>query len=225
MYDPPNRPKCGIFTSMASWITACAALLAALLAVLVLLVAVTMQRALQRRFAVVESWVEAYRVEQWRQQADRVCAWPVSERETFEKIITRGVVGAAVRNGSASPVYQMELVYHDPDAAWTAIKRIPMVPPTDAPEVYAGFDEDKTEGVPNPERVNADGTIRLAASADMHLELRFTDGQGRRWIRDHRGVLTMRPAEAAESPSAAAAARDAALGVADSAGAMGQAVA
>jgi hypothetical protein len=191
MYDPPKRPECGIFTSMASWITACAALVAALLAVLVLLVALTMHRALMRRFAVVESWVEAYRLEQWRQQADRVSAWPVSERETFEKIITRGVVGAAVRNGSATPVYQLELVYHDPDAAWTAVKRIAMVPPTDAPEVYAGFDEDKTEGEPKPDRVNADGTIRLAASADMHLEMRFTDGQGRRWVRDRLGVLTM----------------------------------
>jgi hypothetical protein len=181
---------------MASWIIACAASLVAVLAALMVLVALTMHGAQKRRFAVVESWVEAYRLEQWRAQADRVCAWPVSERATFEKIITRGVVGAAVRNGSASPVYQVELVYHDPDAAWTAVKRITILPPADSPEVYAGFDEDTTEGDPSPERVNADGTIRLAASADMHLEVRFTDGQGRRWVRDRQGVLTLGSAEA-----------------------------
>jgi hypothetical protein len=174
---------------MAAWLTAFAALLAALVAVLVLLVVRTMQQTLMRRFRVVEEWYFAYRDERWRAQADLVSAWPVSERETFEKIITRGVVGAAVRNGSASPVYELELVYRDPDAAWTAVKRIPMVPPGDTAEVYAGFDEDKTDGDPQPERINADGTIRLAASAQMRLELRFTDQQGRRWIRDERGVL------------------------------------
>jgi hypothetical protein len=100
-------------------------------------------------------------------------------------------VGAAVRNGSASPVYELELVYRDPEAAWTAVKRIPMVPPAEAAEVYAGFDEDKTDGDPHPDRINADGTIRLATSAQMRLELRFTDQQGRRWVRDERGVLSL----------------------------------
>jgi len=175
---------------MAAWITACAALLAAVVAALVLLVVWKMQRALVGRFRVVEEWYLAYRDERWRAQADLVNAWPVSERETFEKVITRSVVGAAVRNASSAPVYEVELVYHDPDAAWTAIKRLPMVPPAETVEVYAGFDEDKTEGDPHPDRVNADGTIRLASSAEMRLELRFTDGQGRRWVRDSRGVLT-----------------------------------
>jgi hypothetical protein len=147
--------------------------------------------AARRAAAGAAELIAGHRLAEDRRDAERVCAWAVSERETFEKIITRGVVGAAVRNGSATPVYQLELVYHDPDAAWTAVKRIAMVPPTDAPEVYAGFDEDKTEGEPKPDRVNADGTIRLAASADMHLEMRFTDGQGRRWVRDRLGVLTM----------------------------------
>lgn len=174
---------------MAAWITAFAALLAALVAALGLLVVWKMQRTLRRRFRVVEDWYLAYRDERWRAQADLVSAWPVSERETFEKIITRGVVGAAVRNCSASPVYDLELVYRDPEAAWTAVKRVPMVPPAETAEVYAGFDEDKTEGDPHPDRVNADGTIRLAASAQMRLELRFTDQQGRRWRRDERGVL------------------------------------
>jgi hypothetical protein len=175
---------------MAAWITAVAALLAAVVAALVLLVVWKMQRALVGRFRVLEQWYFAYREERWRAQADLVSAWPVSERETFEKIITRGVVGAAVRNGSASPVYELELVYRDPEAAWMAVKRVPMVPPAETPEVYAGFDEDTTEGDPHPDRVNADGTIRLAASAQMRLEVRFTDGQGRRWVRDERGVLT-----------------------------------
>jgi hypothetical protein len=145
---------------------------------------------LVRRFALVETWFLAYRHQQWRAQADLVCAWPVSERETFEKIITRGVVGAAVRNASQTPVYEVELIYRDPDAAWTAIKRVRQVPPSDAPEVYAGFDEEETKGEPSPDRINEDGTIRLAPSADMHLELRFTDTLGRRWIRDDRGQLT-----------------------------------
>jgi hypothetical protein len=175
---------------MAAWITAVAALLAAVVATLVLLVVWKMQRALVGRFRVLEQWYLAYREERWRAQADLVSAWPVSERETFEKIITRGVVGAAVRNSSASPVYELELVYRDPEAAWTAVKRVPMVPPAETAEVYAGFDEDKTEGDPNPERINADGTIRLATSAQMRLELRFTDQQGRRWRRDERGGLS-----------------------------------
>jgi hypothetical protein len=175
---------------MAAWVTAFAALLAALVAALGLLVVWKMQRTLLRRLHVVEDWYLAYRHERWRAQADLVSAWPVSERETFEKIITRGVVGAAVRNGSASPVYELELVYRDPEAAWTAVKRVPMVPPADTAEVFAGFDEDRTDGEPHPDRINADGTIRLATSAQMRLELRFTDQQGRRWVRDERGGMT-----------------------------------
>jgi hypothetical protein len=179
------------FAGMASWITAIAALLAAVLAVLVVVLGYRMHQMLGRRFAVVEEWFLAYRQELWRAQAELVSAWPVSERETFEKIITRGVVGAAVRNGSSAPVYQVELVYQDPPAAWTAVKRIAMVPPTEAPEVYAGFDEDETNGEPHAERVNPDGTIRLAPSADMLLEIRFNDGHGRRWTRSPQGELTM----------------------------------
>jgi hypothetical protein len=175
---------------MASWIAPFAALLAVVLAGLVLFVVLKMHKLLLRRFEIVEAWFLAYREQQWRAQAELVCAWPVSERETFEKVITRGVVGAAVRNASQMPVYELELVFRDPDAAWTAIKRIRQVPPSDVPEVYAGFDEEETKGEPNPERINEDGTIRLAPSADMHLEVRFTDSQGRRWTRDDRGVLT-----------------------------------
>jgi hypothetical protein len=175
---------------MASWIAALAAVLAVLLAALAVLVAFVVRTTLQQQLAVVTAWYEAHRLEQWRHQADAVAAWPVSERETFEKVITHGVVGAAVRNGSGTPVYQVELVYHDPGAAWTAVKRLPQVPPGDRPEIYAGFDEEHTEGEPRPERVNPDGSIRLAHSADMVLEIRFTDGRGRRWIRDGQGDLT-----------------------------------
>src|SRR5690348_8559391 len=160
---------------MASWITALAAVVALVLAAFTLRTVRGMQRALAERFGVVRDWYEAARLDRWRAQADLVSAWPVSERETFEKIITRGVVGAAVRNGSASPVYEVELVYRDPEAAWTAVKRVPMVPPADTAEVFAGFDEDRTDGEPHPDRINADGTIRLATSAQMRLELRFTD--------------------------------------------------
>jgi hypothetical protein len=175
---------------MASWITAVAALLAVVLAGLTLFVVKLMHSALSRRFELVQEWFLDHRREQQRAQADQVAAWPVSERETFEKIITRGVVGAAVRNASSMPVYELEIVYRDPDAAWTAVKHVRQVPPSETPEVYAGFDDEETSGTPNPERINADGTIRLAPSADMHIELRFTDAQGRRWMRDDRGVLT-----------------------------------
>src|SRR5690349_11327031 len=142
---------------MAAWVTAFAALLAALVATLVLLMVRRMQQTLTRRFRVVEDWYLAYRDERWRAQADLVCAWPVSERETFEKVITRGVVGAAVRNASQMPVFELELIFRDPDAAWTAVKRVRQVPPSEAPEVYAGFDEEETKGEPNPERINEDG--------------------------------------------------------------------
>lgn len=176
--------------AMASWITAFAAVVALVLAVFTLLTVRGMQRALGERFGVVRDWYESARLDRWRGQAGLVCAWPVSERETFETVITRGVVGAAVRNASEIPVYDVELVYRDPDAAWTATKRIRMVPPSVTAEVYAGFDEAETNGDPHPERINEDGTIRLAPSADMQLELRFTDAQGRRWIRHDTGVLT-----------------------------------
>ena len=175
---------------MASWITALAAVVALVLAAFTLLTVRGMQRVLAERFGIVRDWYEAVRLDRSRGQAALVCAWPVSERETFETIITRGVVGAAVRNASEVPVYDVEIVYRDPDAAWTATKRVRMVPPGGAAEVYAGFDEDETNGEPHPERINADGTIRLAPSADMHLELRFTDAAGHRWIRHDTGVLT-----------------------------------
>ena len=176
---------------MASSVMAGAALLALVLAGLALLVARRVHQVLVQRFAVVEAWFTEYRLAQWRAQAELVCAWPVSEREMFEKIITRGVVGAAVRNASQMPVYEVEIVFRDPPAAWTATRRVRHVPPAEEPEVYAGFDEEQTSGPPEPDRINEDGTIRLAHSANMHLELRFTDGHGRRWIRDDRGELML----------------------------------
>jgi hypothetical protein len=115
----------------------------------------------------------------------------VSERETFEKVIQRGVVGAAVRNASETPVFDIELVYRDPDAAWTCVRRLGMIPPGDEPQIYPGFDEEATVGTPKPERINADGSIRLVPSAQMRLELRFTDGHGRRWVRDDHGDLAI----------------------------------
>jgi hypothetical protein len=130
-----------------------------------------------------------------------VCAWAVSERETFEKIITRGVVGAAVRNAGQAPVYDLEIIFRDPPAAWTAIRRVRIVPPGEAPEVYAGFDSEETNGAVERERINEDGTIRLAPSADMHIELRFTDLRGRRWQRDEMGVLTLLTEGVARAPA------------------------
>ena len=171
--------------------SAVAAILAVIVAGFAVLVGYRRQRAEAARFAVLQGWYREWAEERWRAQAALVCAWPVSERETFEKVITRGVVGAAIRNASQSPVYQVELVYRDPEAAWTAVRRLSRVPPSDAPQVYAGFDEEKTEGDPHPSRLNDDGSIRLAASADMQVELRFTDGNGRRWVRDVNGNLNL----------------------------------
>jgi hypothetical protein len=171
-----------------SWVVSlCAAVLAAAAVVVVY----RGQRAAAARFTTVEAWYGEWRTEQWRAQATLVCAWPVSERETFEKVITRGVVGAAVRNASQMPVYQVEIVYRDPDAAWMAIRRLPRVPPDAAPQVFAGFDEEHTDGQPKPDRVNEDGSIRLAPSVDMLVELRFTDGNGRRWVRATTGDLSL----------------------------------
>jgi hypothetical protein len=128
-----------------------------------------------------------------RSQAQLVAAWPVSERSTYESLLRRGIVGAAVRNGSESPVYHVELIYRDNPAAWIAVRQVGTVPPAAAAEVYAGFDEERTEGTPDPSRVNSDGSIKLAPSAAMAVEIRFTDGVGVRWSRDSTGALVQLP--------------------------------
>ncbi|MGI5237344.1 hypothetical protein [Dactylosporangium sp. CA-139066] len=158
-------------------------------------------QAVRRGAVAAAELVAAHRLAEDRSDAERVCAWAVSERETFEKIITRGVVGAAVRNASQAPVYDMEIVFRDPPAAWTAIRRVRIVPPGEAPEVYAGFDQEETNGPVERERINEDGTIRLAPSADMHVELRFTDARGRRWQRDDKGVLNQLAENVARAPA------------------------
>jgi hypothetical protein len=122
-----------------------------------------------------------------------VAAWPVSERETYESLLRRGIVGAAVRNASEAPVYDVELIYSDPPAAWIAVRHVGMVAPAAEADVHAGFDEERTEGVPEPSRVNADGSIRLAPSAAMAVEIRFTDGRSTRWSRGPSGVLVELP--------------------------------
>jgi hypothetical protein len=160
-------------------------------------------QAARRAGAVAAQLLAAYRLAEDRADAERVCAWAVSERETFERIITRGVVGAAVRNAAQTPVYDLELVFRDPPAAWTAVRRVRIVPPGDEPEVYAGFDEEHTDGPVDRERINEDGTIRLAPSADMHIELRFTDARGRRWQRDETGRLNLLGENVARAPAPA----------------------
>lgn len=158
-------------------------------------------RAARRGADAARALFDERRLAESRADAERVCAWAVSERETFEKIITRGVVGAAVRNAGQTPVYDMEIVFRDPPAAWTAIRRVRIVPPSESPDVYAGFDEEETSGPVDRERINQDGTIRLAPSADMHVELRFTDARGRRWRRDDHGELTLQGENVARAPA------------------------
>ncbi|MEU0557386.1 hypothetical protein [Dactylosporangium sp. NPDC006015] len=178
-----------------------AAVLAALAAGAAVFVAFQALRGVQRAVAGAAGLLAAYQLAEARADAERVCAWAVSERETFEKIITRGVVGAAIRNAGQTPVYDLEIVFRDPPAAWTAIRRVRIVPPAEQPEVYAGFDEENTDGPVERDRINEDGTIRLAPSADMHVELRFTDSRGRRWQRDDKGVLNQVGADVARAPA------------------------
>lgn len=177
------------------------AVLATLAAGAAVFVAFQALRGVQRAVAGAAGLLAAYQLAEARADAERVCAWAVSERETFEKIITRGVVGAAIRNAGQTPVYDLEIVFRDPPAAWTAIRRVRIVPPAEQPEVYAGFDEENTDGPVERDRINEDGTIRLAPSADMHVELRFTDSRGRRWQRDDKGVLNQVGADVARAPA------------------------
>ncbi|GII24611.1 hypothetical protein [Planosporangium mesophilum] len=132
---------------------------------------------------------EARREAGERQQARLVAAWPISERETFQKAIERGVVGAAIRNASPMPIYNVEIVYRDEGAAWSAVRHLHMVAPSDEPQIFAGFDEETTTGTPVPERINKDGSVKLVPSAEMRVEISFADTLGRRWRRDDSGVL------------------------------------
>jgi hypothetical protein len=172
------------------WLSAVAAVLTLGFAVAMVVLGYRLLGTATARLAVVEELYRLDTEQRARGQAQLVCAWPVSEKETYQSVIRRGIVGAAVRNASESPVYDVELVYHDRPAAWTAVRRVGIVPPAVEPEVHAGFDEDATDGTPDPDRVNADGTIRLAPSAEMSVELRFTDGRGARWHRSESGALT-----------------------------------
>jgi hypothetical protein len=172
------------------WLSAVTAVLTFGLVVVLVVLGHRVLRAVSTRLALVEELYRRDTDQRARGQAQLVCAWPVSEKETYQSVIKRGIVGAAVRNASDSPVYHVEIVYYDRPAAWTATRRIRMIAPAAEPDVHPGFDEEATEGTPDPERVNADGTIRLAPSADMSIELRFTDGRGTRWIRSESGNLT-----------------------------------
>lgn len=139
--------------------------------------------------AAAERTDEARREARERAQATLVAAWPISERETFQKAIERGVVGAAIRNSSPMPVYDVEITYRDEGAAWSAIRRIHIVPPSDEPQIFAGFDEEAHIGTPDPSRINKDGSVKLVPSAEMLVEICFSDVLGRRWRRDAHGVL------------------------------------
>ena len=155
-------------------------------------------RALLASAGAAERADQARREAKEEAQAALVAAWPLSERETFQKAIERGVVGAAVRNASPMPIYNIDIVYRDPGAGWSATRRIQIVPPSDEPQIFAGFDEEKSSGDAAPERVNKDGSVKLVPSAEMRVEIRFADAMGRRWSRDDCGVLTSAP-ESAES--------------------------
>lgn len=171
------------------WLSAVAAVLTFGLGVVVVGLVYRAQRAVVARLTVVEELYRRDSEQRARGQAQLVCAWPVSERETYQSVVRRGIVGAAVRNASESPVYDVELVFTDHPAAWRAVRRLGLVRPSAEPEVHAGFDEEETFGTPSRDRVNRDGTVRLAPSAEMAVEIRFTDGRGVRWRRDEAGVL------------------------------------
>jgi hypothetical protein len=175
------------------WLSAIAAVLTVGLAAAFAVVALRAQRALVSQLRMMEDLYIRDAEQRARSQAQLVAAWPVSERSTYESLLRRGIVGAAIRNGSESPVYDVELIYRDTPAAWIAVRQVGTVPPAATAEVFAGFDEERTEGQPDPSRVNPDGSIKLAPSAAMKVEIRFTDGLGARWSRDSTGVLTRLP--------------------------------
>jgi hypothetical protein len=175
------------------WLSAVAALLTVVLAAVLAAVALRGQRSVVSQLRIIEDLYQRDAEQRARSQAQLVAAWPVSERSTYESLLRRGIVGAAVRNGSESPVYDVELIYRDVPAAWIAVRQVGTVPPAATAEVYAGFDEERTEGVPDPSRINPDGSIKLAPSVAMAVEIRFTDGLGVRWSRDSAGVLTQLP--------------------------------
>lgn len=175
------------------WLSAVAAVLTVGLAAVLSAVALRAQRSVVSQLRIIEDLYLRDAEQRASSQARLVAAWPVSERSTYESLLRRGIVGAAVRNGSESPVYRVELIYRDIPAAWLAVRQLGTVPPAAAAEVYAGFDEERTEGVPDPSRVNDDGSIKLAPSAAMRVEIRFTDGLGVRWSRDSDGVLRQLP--------------------------------
>ena len=175
------------------WLSAVAALLTVVLAAVLAVVALRGQRSVVGRLRIIEDLYRRDAEQRARAQAQLVAAWPVSERSTYESLLRRGIVGAAVRNGSESPVYHVELIYRDAPAAWIAVRQVGTVAPAPTAEVYAGFDEERTEGEPDPSRINPDGSIKLAPSAAMKVEIRFTDGLGVRWSRDSQGVLTELP--------------------------------
>jgi hypothetical protein len=176
------------------WLSAIAAVLTLAFAVTLAALAYRGQRAMAWRLDLIEDLSRREAAQRARSQAQLVAAWAVSERETYESLLRRGIVGAAVRNASESPVYDVELIYSDPPAAWTAVRHVGMVPPASEPDVHAGFDVEHTHGAPDPSRINADGSIRLAASAEMAVEVRFTDARGVRWSRDGSGILIEMPA-------------------------------
>ncbi|GIJ55943.1 hypothetical protein [Virgisporangium aurantiacum] len=175
------------------WLSAIAALLTVGLAAVLSMVALRGQRSVVSQLRIIQDLYQRDAEQRARSQAQLVAAWPVSERSTYESLLRRGIVGAAVRNGSESPVYDVELIYRDAPAAWIAVRQLGTVPPAVAAEVFAGFDEERTEGTPDPSRVNEDGSIKLAPSAAMKVEIRFTDGLGVRWSRDSQGVLIELP--------------------------------
>jgi hypothetical protein len=175
---------------LPTWISAIASLLTVAVAGLAVVTAGRALRANSRRTELMEELVRRREAEQDRHQADLVAAWPVSEHDTFQKVITRGIVGAAIRNASSMPIYYAEITYRDDEAAWSAVRQIQTVAPGDEPQVFAGFDRETSTGTPKPERINQDGSVRLSSSAHMKVELRFTDAQGRGWCRDDLGILT-----------------------------------
>ena len=109
-----------------------------------------------------------------REQAALVSTWieypgPASDEDTI-------VIGARVRNGSQTPVYQARLTMlnvHDADK--TVEHLIPVIPPGSDPTFYQ-------YGPTEPHRVIDD-------SLAIKAELVFTDSSGERWARDKHGRL------------------------------------
>jgi hypothetical protein len=130
-----------------------------------------------------------------RAQAEKVAAWPSVVRTDPADPNSAPKWGAAVRNASDLPVYQVHVEYRPitPGRGQMAIVS-EVVPPGDWRPSGRELYPSETR-YPNPSVYPGGSTLRRAAQDDLPdrnfvISLRFTDAANRVWHRDRYGVLT-----------------------------------